>query len=324
MDDYQSLTEEPPIRIRHGNRSGMWNLARVARLLLLLGFFLIGVGVLITALVMPDNSAAVVTESPSSQRPRWLSNFLKTMDLKPGVMFVCGITCFSTGLFFEFERWSRRKLRHSWDERTDSSAQTKRARDTLQALRFQQSYSSGWGGAIKLPIGFEESVKHEMSIAERQRSLPEIVEWYRGFVSQITNEYELVIGIDELDKLADDEDAQHFLNERLFAPLGMTDTGFLPDRSLLPRIAPTERCAELDAWPCKRPDAPPLRGVVHDPTSRRMGGVAKPLIRVKKTTMALAKMLAGGEDQLKQKLRQVESELGAARDERVVVFGQEC
>ena len=60
----------------------------------------------------------------------------------------------------------------------------------------------------------------------------------------------------------------------VFGPLGMRDTGFLPAKSLLPRIAPTERCAEQDAWPCQRPDAAPLRGVVHDPTARRMGGVA--------------------------------------------------
>ncbi|HUQ86046.1 MAG TPA: serine hydrolase [Vicinamibacterales bacterium] len=65
-----------------------------------------------------------------------------------------------------------------------------------------------------------------------------------------------------------------YLKARVFAPLGMTETGFLPAKSLLPRIAPTERCADQDAWPCKRPDAAPLRGVVHDPTSRRMGGVA--------------------------------------------------
>ncbi len=54
----------------------------------------------------------------------------------------------------------------------------------------------------------------------------------------------------------------------------MTETGFNPPKTLLPRIAPTERCADQDAWPCKRPDAAPLRGVVHDPTARRMGGIA--------------------------------------------------
>lgn len=65
-----------------------------------------------------------------------------------------------------------------------------------------------------------------------------------------------------------------YLKARVFGPLGMTETGFLPPKSLLPRIAPTERCADQDAWPCKRPDAAPLRGVVHDPTARRMGGIA--------------------------------------------------
>jgi uncharacterized protein YbbC (DUF1343 family) len=47
--------------------------------------------------------------------------------------------------------------------------------------------------------------------------------------------------------------AQHIL-----APLDMSDTGFLPAASLRPRMAPTEL---------------PVRGVVHDPTARRMGGV---------------------------------------------------
>ncbi len=65
-----------------------------------------------------------------------------------------------------------------------------------------------------------------------------------------------------------------YTRRAVFEPLGMRDTGFKPAPALLPRIAPTERCSHLDAWPCKRPDAPPLRGVVHDPTARRMGGVA--------------------------------------------------
>ena len=65
-----------------------------------------------------------------------------------------------------------------------------------------------------------------------------------------------------------------YLRARVFVPLGMTDTGFLPARTLLPRIAPTERCSTMDATPCKQPDAPPLRGIVHDPTARRMGGIA--------------------------------------------------
>ena len=64
-----------------------------------------------------------------------------------------------------------------------------------------------------------------------------------------------------------------FLKARAFGPLGMPDTTFLPPASLQARIAPTEPCEPL-AWPCKAPVAAMLRGVVHDPTARRMGGVA--------------------------------------------------
>ena len=64
-----------------------------------------------------------------------------------------------------------------------------------------------------------------------------------------------------------------FARTRIFEPLGMADTGFDPPAVLVPRIAPTEACAPL-AWPCGGPGAAMLRGRVHDPTARRMGGVA--------------------------------------------------
>jgi uncharacterized protein YbbC (DUF1343 family)/CubicO group peptidase (beta-lactamase class C family) len=66
---------------------------------------------------------------------------------------------------------------------------------------------------------------------------------------------------------------EQFVRERVFEPLGMRDTTFLPAASLQPRIAPTEACTPL-GWPCGTPGAPMLRGTVHDPTARRMGGVA--------------------------------------------------
>jgi uncharacterized protein YbbC (DUF1343 family)/CubicO group peptidase (beta-lactamase class C family) len=56
---------------------------------------------------------------------------------------------------------------------------------------------------------------------------------------------------------------ERFAAERIFRPLGMRDTMFLPPAELRARIAPTEY--DGDAM---------LRGVVHDPTTRRMGGVA--------------------------------------------------
>jgi uncharacterized protein YbbC (DUF1343 family)/CubicO group peptidase (beta-lactamase class C family) len=64
-----------------------------------------------------------------------------------------------------------------------------------------------------------------------------------------------------------------FARHRIFDPLGMKDTMFAPPSTLAPRIAPTENCTPL-GWPCQGPDMRMLRGTVHDPTARRMGGVA--------------------------------------------------
>ncbi len=69
------------------------------------------------------------------------------------------------------------------------------------------------------------------------------------------------------------EPLDQFAREHIFEPLGMSDTMFLPRASLLGRIAPTEKCTPY-GWPCEGPDLQMLRGVVHDPTARRMGGVA--------------------------------------------------
>lgn len=51
-----------------------------------------------------------------------------------------------------------------------------------------------------------------------------------------------------------------FVTERVLRPLGMNDSAFRPAQGVHGRIAPTESAVE--------------RGVVHDPTARRMGGVA--------------------------------------------------
>ena len=55
-----------------------------------------------------------------------------------------------------------------------------------------------------------------------------------------------------------------YCERNIFSPLGMAHTRFLPPKEWLPQIAPTEydEAGQM------------LRGVVHDPRSRRMGGVA--------------------------------------------------
>jgi uncharacterized protein YbbC (DUF1343 family)/CubicO group peptidase (beta-lactamase class C family) len=64
-----------------------------------------------------------------------------------------------------------------------------------------------------------------------------------------------------------------FAKKHIFDPLGMKDTGFTPAATARPRIAPTEKCTPY-GWPCQGPGMQMLRGVVHDPTARRMAGVA--------------------------------------------------
>jgi uncharacterized protein YbbC (DUF1343 family)/CubicO group peptidase (beta-lactamase class C family) len=64
-----------------------------------------------------------------------------------------------------------------------------------------------------------------------------------------------------------------FAARNTFEPLGMQDTGFNPPTDLRTRIAPTQRCSP-QAGPCGGPGRSMLRGLVHDPTARRMGGIA--------------------------------------------------
>lgn len=56
---------------------------------------------------------------------------------------------------------------------------------------------------------------------------------------------------------------ERFVVREIYAPLGMKDTGYLPSDATTNRIAPTEVV-----------NGKPWRGIVHDPTARKMGGVA--------------------------------------------------
>ena len=60
------------------------------------------------------------------------------------------------------------------------------------------------------------------------------------------------------------EPLDEYAAQHIFGPLGMKETRFVPPRAWEARIAPTEEDENHHL----------LRGVVHDPTARRMGGVA--------------------------------------------------
>ena len=67
----------------------------------------------------------------------------------------------------------------------------------------------------------------------------------------------------EIVRLASGQGLDKFASENIFEPLRMKDTGFKPSSEKLGNIAPTEQLGEII-----------LHGEVHDPTARRMGGVA--------------------------------------------------
>ncbi|MBI5774595.1 MAG: DUF1343 domain-containing protein [Verrucomicrobia bacterium] len=71
------------------------------------------------------------------------------------------------------------------------------------------------------------------------------------------------ISLGEIVRRVSGEPLDKFAAKEIFQPLKMNDTGFLPTADKRSRIAPTELAG--GEW---------LRGGVHDPTSRRMGGVA--------------------------------------------------
>ena len=67
----------------------------------------------------------------------------------------------------------------------------------------------------------------------------------------------------EIVQLASGQLLEEFTSKHIYRRLGMHDTGFLPPFKKRSRVAPTERV-----------DGEILHGIVHDPTARRMDGVA--------------------------------------------------
>ena len=94
--------------------------------------------------------------------------------------------------------------------------------------------------------GHDEGVKR--ALAQRPLNRP-------GTIFRYSDVNYILLG--EIVRRVSGEPLDAFARKNVFAPLGMRDTRFRPAQSA--RIAPTENG---------------LRGVVHDPTSRRMGGVA--------------------------------------------------
>jgi len=123
------------------------------------------------------------------------------------------------------------------------------------AIRHLLTHTSGLRPDLSLEppwSGYDKAI--ELACAEIPRQLPGLT-----FVYSDIN----FIVLGEIVRRVSGLTLHEFTRREIFQPLGMSDTGFRPPARELSRIAPTEkRGNEI------------LRGVVHDPTARRMNGVA--------------------------------------------------
>lgn len=176
----------------------------------------------------PSGVSQGVTLSDSRDRRGEAPGLVEVFDLKAGSFLTLGlwlivgslITQYFLTALIKYGKPTREQYEKEIDQESESSnsdhpndSLSATARRWREEIRFQQSYSSGWSGSLKLPVGLEGSLNQAVSLAQMQISLPEIVERYREFVSLASTKYQVIIAIDELDKIESDEKAQQFLNE---------------------------------------------------------------------------------------------------------------
>src|SRR6476661_9802178 len=172
-------------------------------------------------------------------------------------------------------------------------------------VRMLLTHTSGETGDVDLkdPWGLEAADKSEGI----HRALTTPLESVPGAVFRYSDINYILLGA--LIEKVTGEPEDVYVQQHVFAPLGMEDTRYLPpakacgphtmrgaaiawapaptgrvpvgcpagawSTSLLSRIAPTAHDDESRADPSRNPDYDHLlRGTVHDPTTRRMGGVA--------------------------------------------------
>jgi uncharacterized protein YbbC (DUF1343 family)/CubicO group peptidase (beta-lactamase class C family) len=131
---------------------------------------------------------------------------------------------------------------------------TGNGRDTI-SVRHLLTHTSGLRAGLGSPsnwTGYDIGVA--LACAERPTTNP-------GALFRYSDVNFILLG--EVVRRASDSPLDEFTLRELYRPLRMTQTGFRPTETLRARIAPTTRSTN-GVW----------RGIVHDPTARRMGGVA--------------------------------------------------
>jgi uncharacterized protein YbbC (DUF1343 family) len=120
--------------------------------------------------------------------------------------------------------------------------------DGAVTLRHLLTHTSGLRAGLDRSdwSGYDDGVRRALALKPLNRP---------GAVFRYSDVNYILLG--EIVRRASGEPLDVFARKNVFAPLGMDDTGFRPRSKT--RVAPTEAG---------------LRGAVHDPTARRMGGVA--------------------------------------------------
>ncbi len=89
----------------------------------------------------------------------------------------------------------------------------------LRQIRYEQTLSNEHsmtlrlGGARQLPVGVDVGSKQGTALAERTKTYPEVVSGLRAFLEAVTQQHQVVIAVDELDKLRSAQEVENFLND---------------------------------------------------------------------------------------------------------------
>jgi Cdc6-like AAA superfamily ATPase len=161
---------------------------------------------------------------------------MHAFDIKPGGLLMAGLALVALGFGLrqlgtsaEDEAHSSRLLLLPGPRKSEVAEDplVSACQRALREIRFQRSYSSGWGGELHLPAGINFSQNRAVSMAQIQQSQPELVQDFRALLDRVSREFgKVIVGIDELDKLSSDEQAEQFLNE-IKSVFGVPGTYFL-------------------------------------------------------------------------------------------------
>ena len=132
-------------------------------------------------------------------------------------------------------------------------------------VRHLLTHTSGLRAGLDMALPFDS---RESAIRLLAQEVPEAPAGERVVYSDLN-----FVLLGEIVARASGEPFDHLVAREVFVPLGMNETRFLPPAELVSRIAPTETC-DASAGACPNGPGSILRGAVHDPTARRIGGVS--------------------------------------------------